>query len=114
MPFKFQKQKKIKNKADFQFVYNQKTKISQKFLIATYKKNNFSYPRLGVTVSKRVSKLAVTRNKIKRIVREQFRLNQARLPKIDIVIIMRPEAVKLSKNALQEQINKLWKKLSEV
>jgi len=43
--------------------------------------------------AKKRFKLAVTRNKVKRYLREQFRLNQARLSGLDIVIIPRAQSV---------------------
>jgi len=43
-------------------------------------------PRLGVVVSKRGNAKAVRRNRLKRILREQFRTNAHALPAVDIVI----------------------------
>ena len=42
--------------------------------------------RLGVVVSKKGNRLAVRRNRIKRIMREQFRVTRPELPAVDIVI----------------------------
>jgi len=43
-------------------------------------------PRIGLIVGKRHCPLAVDRNRIKRIVRETFRVRRCRLPALDIVI----------------------------
>jgi len=51
-------------------------------------------PRLGLTVSRKVGK-AVGRNRIKRRVREFFRLHKIGLPAADIVVIARPGAADL-------------------
>ena len=48
-------------------------------------------PRLGITVTKKIGG-AVTRNHIKRAVRETFRHLHAELPAIDVVIIARKGA----------------------
>ena len=47
--------------------------------------------RLGVTVSGRIGN-AVTRNRIKRWVREAFRAVAAGLPAVDVVVVARPGA----------------------
>ena len=45
-------------------------------------------PRLGVTVSSKIAN-AVGRNRVKRWVREAFRVVQAELPAVDVVVIAR-------------------------
>lgn len=43
-------------------------------------------PRLGVLVTRRHAALATERNRIKRCIREAFRLEQARLGPIDVLV----------------------------
>lgn len=43
-------------------------------------------PRLGLVVSKKVAKLAVHRNYMRRVLREMFRKNVQQLPNFDLVI----------------------------
>ena len=43
-------------------------------------------PRLGLVVGKKQLKRAVDRNRVKRIVREQFRLHRAGLPACDLIV----------------------------
>lgn len=42
-------------------------------------------PRLGMIIAKRFARRAVTRNTIKRVIRESFRLRRHQLPAIDLV-----------------------------
>lgn len=46
------------------------------FLQIYAKPNNIDYPRLGLIVAKKVARRAVDRNRIKRLLREYFRVNQ--------------------------------------
>jgi len=48
--------------------------------------------RLGLAISRKVSKSAVVRNRIKRVIRESFRLRRDSLPVMDIVVMARPAA----------------------
>ena len=48
--------------------------------------NSLAYPRLALVVPKRLAPLAVTRNRIRRLIREAFRLQQPRLGGTDCVV----------------------------
>ncbi|MBS9781746.1 MAG: ribonuclease P protein component [Gammaproteobacteria bacterium] len=70
----------------------------------------FSGARVGAVVSKKVSKLAVQRNRIKRLIREQFR-KQSHPDGFDFVVIAIPKAAKADNQQLTNELNYLWKKL---
>jgi ribonuclease P protein component len=54
------------------------------------RKNDDPWPRMGLSVSRRVG-TAVRRNRIKRLLREAFRLSQHQLPAgLDMVVVVRP------------------------
>ena len=63
--------------------------------------------RLGVTIPKRVGK-AVTRNKLRRRIREHARLRQWDLREVDVVVDCRPGVGELSGPALLEELDGLW------
>lgn len=51
--------------------------------------NDRGHARLGLIVARRVEKLAVKRNRVKRLLREQFRLHRQDLPALDMVVRLR-------------------------
>jgi len=62
------------------------------------------WPRLGVTVSRRVGS-AVVRNRVKRAVREWFRRSQSLLaPHADLVVIARQGAAELRVREIFEEL----------
>ncbi len=68
--------------------------------------------RLGLAVSRKVSKKAVRRNRIKRIARDSFRHARTRLPCVDILIIARGSA-DLEENAvLHAELERLWQRIA--
>ncbi|RZQ55848.1 ribonuclease P protein component [Pseudidiomarina tainanensis] len=75
--------------------------------------NNLGCPRIGVTLSKKRAKRAVDRNRIKRKIRESFRLKQHKIPAFDIIVIGKNGVVDLSQEELQQRLDYLWRTLSK-
>lgn len=50
------------------------------------KPNSLAFPRLGIMVAKKTARLSVSRNYMRRIVREQFRAQQDDIAPLDIVV----------------------------
>lgn len=73
--------------------------------------NNFQHPRIGITVSRRVGS-AVIRNKLKRILREYFRLNINKFAHCDFIFIARHNAHSINYQAVQNELSKFLKSYS--
>ena len=69
--------------------------------------------RLGLAIAKKRVKLAVQRNRIKRIIRESFRLNQHNLPPIDMVVMVKSGIDKLDNQEINQQLIKIWRKINQ-
>ncbi len=67
--------------------------------------------RLGMAVSRKVSPNAVVRNRIKRQIRESFRLTYASLPHGDCIIVARVSAGALDRAAIRADLDLLWQRL---
>ena len=67
--------------------------------------------RLGVTVSKKVAKQAVVRNRIKRQIKEFYRLRSESISNIDLVITAKPSCAKASDFDRQQSLEQLWDKI---
>ncbi len=67
--------------------------------------------RLGVTVSKKVAKQAVIRNRIKRQIKEFYRHRSERLLDADLVISAKPSSAKVSDKERLESLEQLWSKI---
>ena len=73
--------------------------------------NGLSHPRLGLVVSKKSCRLANQRNRLKRLLRESFRLHQQQLAGLDIVVLTRHGLADLDNVAITELATNLWKRL---
>jgi ribonuclease P protein component len=83
----FGKQERIRKRKDYLAIYQQGTRGYAKHFIVITKKNSLGIKRLGITVGKKVGN-AVKRNRIKRILREFFRLNKSRLSASQDILII--------------------------
>jgi len=67
--------------------------------------------RLGVVVAKKLLKRAVDRNRVKRIVREQFRCRRSGLPAYDLVVRLSVKPVPLDAGLLARDFVELLERL---
>lgn len=66
---------------------------------------------MGLILSKRIIPLAVTRNRVKRLLRESFRRHQQELAGLDIIILARKGLGDLDNKAISKDSTSLWEKL---
>ncbi len=71
--------------------------------------NTLGHARLGITVSRRVSRRAVDRNRIKRRIRESFRHLRIGFGSVDIVVVARPTTRDAEPERLKESLDRHWK-----
>jgi ribonuclease P protein component len=65
--------------------------------------------RLGLTISRRAAKKAVDRNKLKRLARESFRMQQ--LPNWDFVVMAKPGAAAAASALLRQSLDQHFERL---
>lgn len=109
--FGFAKQLKLNQAADFRGLFRIGKKLNTQFFAIYSYPNQLSYPRLGLIIAKKTARSAVKRNQIKRIIRESFRLKQANLVGLDIMILAYSGIDKLDKAELRLHLERGWSKL---
>jgi ribonuclease P protein component len=103
---------RLRRKSDFDAAYARGRRFADGFFTVTASNNELGAPRLGMAVAVRTAGGAVARNRIRRIIRESFRLHQHELPPLDLVVGVRPRAAAESGRALHTSLAALWKKVS--
>ncbi len=87
--FRFPRGRRLHLQRDFRRIFRRKCQLGDRWMTVYVDANGLEYARLGLIVSKKVGK-AVVRNRIKRLIREAFRLGQRELPVgLDVVCIPR-------------------------
>lgn len=105
------KANRLKKKKDFEMVFKEGRGFKEDFLFLKVAKNNLKSSRFGFVVSKKISKKATVRNKIKRRLGELVRIKLPQIKKgIDGAIIIMPGLEKNDFWELEEIINKLFRK----
>lgn len=98
---------RLRNGADFQAVFSRRVSVSDKNLVLYAIPNGLDFSRLGLSISKKVTRTAPARNRWKRILREVFRLSHASFPQsLDLVFLVRtpaPEGFEI----VREKVGKL-------
>jgi ribonuclease P protein component len=102
------KSKRLASNRQFKAVLALRTSANDKLFRLYMAKNDCGYPRLGITLSKLCGD-AVVRNRLKRLLREAFRLNQKRIPAgFDYVLMISPQWLKgLDKHAVKKAVKQL-------
>jgi ribonuclease P protein component len=97
---------------NFSFVFDQAIPAVSNHITILARHNELETARLVITVPKKKVKNATDRNKIKRIIRESFRLQRHQLPNVDIIVIAKQGIGQMDNQALAIQLEKLWRKIS--
>ena len=91
----------IKENSDFKRLYYRGKSVVRKRLVVYYRKNRLTHSRLGITVSPKIG-CAVVRNRIRRLLKENYRNLQGLSDGFDIVIVARTS----SKDAAFHELGK--------
>ena len=108
----FGKKLRLLDAADFQAVFkNARYKVSCRTLLVLAIDNQLPVARLGLVVGKKNVKLAVQRNRIKRLIRESFRSRQQALAGLDIIVLARAGLGDQDNAMIHQSIDTLWSDL---
>lgn len=112
----FGKDVRLRCAKDYQGVFNYTLfKVHQPcFLILASLSLDTNSKRIGLVVAKKKVRRAHERNRVKRISRESFRLNQHQLLGLDIVVMPKIGIDTISNADLHQQLNMAWIKLQRL
>lgn len=106
--------RRLNASADFQALFDKPDhRLSNKAFLLLARKTTENNPRLGLVVAKKKAKRAVDRNRVKRLCREEFRLQQQQLGDIDLLILLRSYSPSTTNTRLRNDIQALFGALSK-
>ncbi len=111
------RQYKLLNNAQFSAVFGHRKSTHGRYFSVHTLNNELGHARLGLAVSKRVSKKAVQRNRIKRQIKASFRLHSVdfgvELPAIDFVVVAKIGCAGQENQTLRGELDNLWCRASK-
>lgn len=112
-PASFGKSRRLLKAADYKQVFDHnEARASHRYFLLLAKPSPGTHQRLGLVIAKKNVKLAVQRNRVKRVVRETFRQLPDNDPPLDMIFLARRGVEQLDKRELSSILREQWRKLS--
>jgi ribonuclease P protein component len=70
--------------------------------------NESAGARLGMAVSTRAAGQSVNRNRLRRLIRESFRMHREKLPAVDVLVTARSAVAKAGNREVFESLARFW------
>ena len=105
------KKNRLKKKRDFEDVFKRGKAVKGIFLFIKYRSNKLDVSRFGFVVSTKISRKAVERNRIRRILSEAARSIVNGLKGYDIVVFVNREIILAPKKDTVEDFLEVLKKI---
>lgn len=106
----FPSQRRLRRKWDFEQLYARGRRLGNAHFGLTLRPNDAG-PRLGMAVASKAAGGSVQRNRLRRLIRESFRLHQHELPPVDLVVSIRAGACATAPAELRSSLEGLWDKV---
>ena len=108
----FRAYNKLRRSRDFTNAFSSHNRSSDDFFLFLVVDNNTELARLGLAVPKKNISKAAERNKIKRLIRESFRLRKERLKGKDIVVFVKKQ-FDIKQVKIEQILTNHWDKIAE-
>jgi ribonuclease P protein component len=108
----FGKQQRLLTASEFKAVFDgARYKATHRSLLLLAVPSATQQARLGLVVAKKHARLSVQRNRLKRLLRENFRHSQQELHGLDIVALVKPGLWQMENKAIRTVIEEQWQRL---
>jgi ribonuclease P protein component len=109
---RFTPSQRLRRKSEFDRVYKEGRRHADALFALVVRFNAAPTARLGLAIAAKAVGNAVRRNRIKRLIRESFRLHQRELPAVDIVVNARSAARDATNDRIVASLEQHWRRIA--
>ena len=109
----FGRDRRLRSGSDFRRVFEAPIRSSDRYFSILARPQDLGRARLGLAIAKKRVRRANRRNRLKRLVRESFRMNGHLLAGLDFVVVAQAAADREPAAALRDSLRRHWTGLSE-
>ena len=109
----FPRHRRLLKPDEYRRVFNDGVRSIDKRFLVLARANRLNHARLGLAVSKKNSRRAVDRNRIKRIIRESFRMHQGQLAGLDLVVVTRQGVNRADNSGCFASLRQHWQRVAD-
>jgi len=107
----FGRTQRLVSAAQFKTVFAQARRSSDRYFTVLALANDTGRARLGLAIGKKRIRRAVDRNRMKRLIRESFRLNAPEMAALDLVVISRFDG-NAANEIIADSLSRHWAQLT--
>lgn len=112
LSFRFSKSLRLLEAADFQQVFDDAPfRASHQHFLILARTNQLVIGRLGLVIAKKHLRLAVERNRFKRLIRESFRTRQNAFAGLDVIVLSRKGLENMGNAEFSQQLDQQWQRI---
>ncbi len=112
LPLNFPKSLRLLEATDFQQVFDDAPfRASHQHFLILARTNQRNIGRLGLVIAKKHLRLAVERNRFKRLIRESFRTSQRDFAGLDVIVLSRKGLENLGNAEFSQQLDQQWQRI---
>lgn len=101
----------LKKTSEFSKVYKRGKSFADKNIVIYYMPNHLPFCRVGFSISKKVGN-SVIRNRVRRLIKEAYRLNFGNLVGYDIVFVARVQSNQVEFHEMEKSLKYIFRKIA--
>jgi ribonuclease P protein component len=109
----FPPRRRLRRKSEYDAAYARGRRFADAYFAVVARANGLGCARLGLAIATKAAGNSVERNRVRRVIREAFRLRQHDLPAVDLVVSARGAVAGAENAVLHASLETLWDKVTQ-